>query len=122
MNVFGQRQHPEKYIPKVMNNILTGQKTLIHSYKNKERAGSRFYIHARNVASAILFLFENGDIGDKYNIVGEKEIDKRNHVQGSGCVQGVRYPTRGALTYTLDYQEVSYLDTQRVLSDLYTAV
>ena len=75
MNVFGQRQHPEKYIPKVMKNILSGQKTLIHSYKDKERAGSRFYIHARNVASAILFLFENGDIGDKYNIVGEKEID-----------------------------------------------
>tara|TARA_B100001939_G_scaffold346674_1_gene366018 strand:- start:1001 stop:2002 length:1002 start_codon:yes stop_codon:yes gene_type:complete len=75
MNVFGQRQHPEKFIPKVMKNIVEGDKTFIHSYKDKKRAGSRFYIHARNVAAAVLFLFENGDIGDKYNIVGEKEVD-----------------------------------------------
>lgn len=75
MNAFGARQHVEKFIPKTIRNVLEGNKVLIHSYPDKKRAGSRFYIHGRNIAAAILFLLEKGDIGEKYNIVGEKEID-----------------------------------------------
>ena len=98
MNVFGQRQHPEKFIPKVMKNILEGKKTLIHSYKDKKRAGSRFYIHARNVASAVLFLFEKGSIGDKYNIVGEKELDNLEMAQ----------MISGYMKMPLDYEMVDF--------------
>ena len=72
MNAFGQRQHVEKFIPMTIKNILHGNKVLIHSYPNKERAGSRFYIHARNIAEAVLFLTKKGELGEKYNIVGEK--------------------------------------------------
>lgn len=75
MNAFGERQHVEKFIPMTIKNILEGNKVLIHSYPNKERAGSRFYIHARNIAEAVLFLTKNGEIGEKYNIVGEQEVD-----------------------------------------------
>ena len=75
MNAFGQRQHVEKFIPMTIKNVLHGNKVLIHSYPNKERAGSRFYIHARNIAQAVLFLMNEGEIGEKYNIVGEKEVD-----------------------------------------------
>ena len=32
MNAFGERQHVEKFIPKVINKILRGQKIQIHSY------------------------------------------------------------------------------------------
>jgi len=35
---------------------------------------TRFYIHARNVAAALLFLTDDFKSGDKYNIVGEKEV------------------------------------------------
>ena len=75
MNAFGERQHVEKFIPMTIKNILHGNKVLIHSYPDKGRAGSRFYIHARNIAEAVLFLTTKGDLGEKYNIVGEKEVD-----------------------------------------------
>jgi dTDP-glucose 4,6-dehydratase len=75
MNVFGERQHQEKFIPKCIKSILNGEKILIHSNPSKTKAGSRFWIHARNVASAVSFLMENGGIRDKYNVVGEREVD-----------------------------------------------
>ncbi len=75
MNVFGERQHPEKFIPRALNKILKGEKVTLHYYPGKERPGARFWIHARNVAAAVMFLMERGKAGDKYNIVGEKEVD-----------------------------------------------
>lgn len=75
MNVIGERQHPEKFIPKAINAILRGDVLPIHSNKDKTRAGSRFWIHAANVSDAVLFVMMNGVDGEKYNIVGEVEID-----------------------------------------------
>lgn len=75
MNIFGERQHPEKFIPMVIKKVMNGETVTIHSNKDKTMAGKRFYIHARNVAAAILFLIDNSTNGEKYNIVGEKEID-----------------------------------------------
>ena len=75
MNVFGERQHVEKFIPKIINYLLEGKELEIHSYKDGKTPGTRFYIHARNVSSAILFLIENGTVGEKYNICGEKEVN-----------------------------------------------
>jgi dTDP-glucose 4,6-dehydratase len=75
MNVLGERQHPEKYLPKIINYILNKKTLTIHSNKNKTQAGSRFYIHAQDVADAINFILKKGKIGEKYNIVGSKELD-----------------------------------------------
>jgi dTDP-glucose 4,6-dehydratase len=55
--------------------ILAGEIITIHANADKTKAGSRFYIHARNVASAVLFLLKYGEARDKYNIVGEREVD-----------------------------------------------
>jgi len=88
MNAFGQRQHVEKFIPMTIKNVLHGNKVLIHSYPNKERAGSRFYIHARNIAEAVLFLTKKGELGEKYNIVGEKEVDNLELAQFIANVVG----------------------------------
>jgi len=74
MNAFGERQHVEKFIPKCMRALLLGEKIYIHSYPDKRRSGSRFYIHARNISSAVMFLIEKGVVGEKYNITGEKEV------------------------------------------------
>ena len=81
MNAFGARQHVEKFIPKTIKNILHNNKVLIHSYPDKKEPGSRFYIHARNIAAAILFLLEKGAIGEKYNVIGEKEVDNLEMAQ-----------------------------------------
>lgn len=74
MNVCGERQHSEKLIPLCIKKILKGEKVLIHADETKTKSGSRKWIHARNVCSALLFLIEKGKSGDKYNIVGEKEV------------------------------------------------
>lgn len=75
MNVFGERQHPEKFIPMTMRKVMDGEKVIIHSDSSKTKAGSRFWIHARNVAAALLFLLDKGEFREKYNIVGEREVD-----------------------------------------------
>jgi len=46
-----------------------------HANKSLDKAGSRYYIHAKNVCNAVDFLLKNGKHGEKYNIVGEKEVD-----------------------------------------------
>jgi len=74
MNAFGERQHVEKFIPKVIKKVLNGEKVEIHSYPDKKKAGTRFYIHARNIAAGVLFLIKNGKIGECYNLTGEKEV------------------------------------------------
>jgi dTDP-glucose 4,6-dehydratase len=74
MNIFGERQHPEKFIPMTIRNVLAHETVTIHSDSSKTISGSRFYIHARNVSSAILFLLHMARSRCKYNIVGEKEV------------------------------------------------
>jgi len=75
MNAFGERQHVEKFIPLCIKKIMNAEKITIHSYPDGKTPGTRFYIHARNIASAVFFLIQNGKIGEKYNISGEKEVD-----------------------------------------------
>jgi dTDP-glucose 4,6-dehydratase len=74
MNVFGERQHWEKFIPMIIRKVLKDEVMTIHSDPTRTISGSRFYIHARNVASAVMFLLDKGEVRDKYNVVGEKEV------------------------------------------------
>ena len=59
MNVFGERQNPEKYIPIVIKKARDGEIVTVHSNQQKTTAGSRHYIHAEDVSEAILFLITN---------------------------------------------------------------
>lgn len=76
MNLFGERQHVEKFIPGTIRKILQGDTVLIHSYPDKQRSGSRFYLHARTASDALLFLLDTPGSGnrDKYNITGQREL------------------------------------------------
>lgn len=75
MNVYGNTQHVEKFIPKVMSFLLEDKTIPIHCYPDGKTAGTRFYIHVDDVAKAVLFLIQNGKIGETYNIAGQIEID-----------------------------------------------
>ncbi len=76
MNLYGERQHPEKFIPLIIRKVLEGEEVTIHADASLKNPGSRFYIHCRNMASAILFLLESKPFRrDKMNIVGQQEID-----------------------------------------------
>jgi dTDP-glucose 4,6-dehydratase len=81
MNAFGERQHVEKFIPLCIKKIMNNEKVYIHSYPNKIESGTRFYIHSRNIASAVLFLIKNGTNGEKYNISGEREVSNLEMAQ-----------------------------------------
>lgn len=88
MNVIGERQNPEKYVPMTIANVRDGKEVIVHANVDCSKAGSRFYIHARNVADAVLFLIDKGDVGDKYNIVGEREVDNLSLAQMIADIQG----------------------------------
>ena len=81
MNIFGERQHREKFIPLIIRKVLDGEKLYIHANKTRTKAGQRHYLHARNISAATIWLLQHGKILDgtatqgKYNIVGEAELD-----------------------------------------------
>lgn len=89
MNIIGERQHSEKFIPKVIKSIKNDEKIFIHCYPDGKKSGSRFYIHARNVADAFIYILKNSEekldskdasLG-RYNIVGVKELSNLEVVQ-----------------------------------------
>ena len=81
MNIIGERQDAEKFVPKVMYSLEKNIPMTIHGTEGN--IGSRYYLHARNQADALLFILKNlpatpypdNDRPDKYHIVGEREID-----------------------------------------------
>jgi dTDP-glucose 4,6-dehydratase len=74
MNVIGERQHPEKFMPMVIKKILNDEEVLIHT-DPQGIPGKRHYVHARNVSAACLFLTEHGVFGERYNLIGQVELD-----------------------------------------------
>jgi len=104
MNVFGERQLPEKFIPKCIRNVRDGKLITIHANADCTIPGSRFYIHASDVADALLFLLEppysiqenivHNASGyqtsfkiPKFNIVGKEEINNLELAQMIADVQ-----------------------------------
>lgn len=83
MNVFGQFQDKEKFVPLCIKKILNGETLHIHSYPGAKKAGSRFYLHSRNISSAIVYiassvepkLYPVVDRPERFNVVGDIELD-----------------------------------------------
>lgn len=78
MNNFGERQHPEKLVPKTIRSVLEGTPMPIFATLGEDgklqAVGSRFWIHAWNTASAVHFLLQKGVAGESYNIIGFDEL------------------------------------------------
>ena len=80
MNIIGEMQDPEKFVPMVIKKVLAGEEVTIHGSLDGQ-IGSRFYLHARNQSDALLHIssMEFKTYGDaslplKYHVVGEREI------------------------------------------------
>jgi dTDP-glucose 4,6-dehydratase len=58
MNMIGERQDPEKYVPKVIKAVLEDREVTVHGAPGN--IGTRHYLHARNLADGILFLLRQG--------------------------------------------------------------
>ncbi|HET8688296.1 MAG TPA: GDP-mannose 4,6-dehydratase [Methanosarcina sp.] len=98
MNVFGERQHPEKFIPMVIQKVRDGEKVTIHANAGKTEAGSRHYIHAKDVAEGLMFILSLDTIDlprdfggakcPKFNLVGPEEIDNLSLAKMIAAAQG----------------------------------
>jgi dTDP-glucose 4,6-dehydratase len=81
MNIIGERQHPEKFIPMVIRKVRAGEKITIHANEDLTQPGMRHYLHARNIAAAVVHILENGETvnreanAGRYNVVGDVEVD-----------------------------------------------
>lgn len=81
MNMFGEMQDSEKYLAKTIRCLARGETLTIHGKVGE--IGSRYYLHSRNHADALLFLLRNtvpsmfpvAQRPDRYNVVGEQELD-----------------------------------------------
>ena len=81
MNMIGERQDPEKFVVLALAAALAGETVPIH-VRADGAVGSRFWLHARNYANALIFLLETqqfpayGDVDEmeRWNVVGE-ELD-----------------------------------------------
>jgi dTDP-glucose 4,6-dehydratase len=75
MNLIGEKQHAEKFVPMCIRKMLRGEKITIHGRRNGDGSwvlGARKWIHARNQADALLFLLQLQQRGGSRNpILGE---------------------------------------------------
>ena len=98
MNVFGERQHPEKYIPLCIKRVKDGTMISIHSDSSRTIPGSRHYIHAKDVAEGLLFVTNLKDFQmtpdyggahcPKFNLVGKEEVNNLEVAQIIADAQG----------------------------------
>lgn len=106
MNQFGERQHPEKFVPMVIRQVLKDEEVTVHAQPLQDnadptdpklwKAGSRVWLHARNHADALQHILENIDpvlFGEqdtpvRYNIAGELEISNLEIAQRIAKILG----------------------------------
>lgn len=95
-NIIGERQHKEKFVPLCVKSILNGTTMKIHSNPEQTKAGSRFYLHARNVAQALHFILEKTDEKlDKvdaskgtWHIIADEEVNNLEMAQRIAKIMG----------------------------------
>lgn len=93
MNIIGETQDCEKFVPMVLRKVLAGEQVPIHASQGGT-PGSRFYLHARNQADGVLHVLRHvigrpfdtlageGQFYNmgankpyRYHIVGEREVN-----------------------------------------------
>ena len=84
MNNFGEMQAPSKFPAMIQQKLEKGEALTVHATKDGQ-IGSRYYLHSRNTADALLFILRNikprahapGEIDRpvRLNIVGDKQVD-----------------------------------------------
>lgn len=84
MNNFGEMQAPSKFPAMIQQKLERDEVIQVHATPDGE-IGSRYYIHSRNVADALLFILKNvpakrhsaGEIDKpvRLNIVGDRQIN-----------------------------------------------
>jgi dTDP-glucose 4,6-dehydratase len=110
MNIFGERQDREKFIPGAIRRVLAREPVIVHGQPGS--VGSRFYLHAREQAAALYYLanlrLKKGAsaLGDqliyrddpsggrvskppRFNVVGEREVANDEMARMIGAALGI---------------------------------
>lgn len=89
MNIIGERQDPEKFLPKIIQKVARGEEMPIYADSNSA-IGARVYLYAKNMADALVFLANKTPARysdfiiknethaarpDRYNICGDTELN-----------------------------------------------
>jgi len=115
MNIIGEMQDPEKFVPMIIRRLSAGESVQVHVGPSGT-PGSRFYLHARNLADAWVYLtkiytekievtrlkdaeprflisgppaYPRAQRPARYNIVGETEINNVEMVHLIGNMMGL---------------------------------
>ena len=96
-NNFGEMQQPNKYPVKIQKAVRKGEKVIVHTASDGS-IGTRYYIHSRNVADAVLFILKNTepylhkpgfvDRPDRYNLVDDVQLDNLELAQTIARLMG----------------------------------
>lgn len=92
MNTIGSCQDKEKFLPKIIWKVATGQKMEIYADPLADggfHIGTRFYLHAENHADVFVWLSERpasrysegAKRPDRYNVVGDLELNNLEFAQ-----------------------------------------
>lgn len=111
MNNFGEMQGATKYPAMIQKKLEAGEKVTVHAASDGQ-IGTRYYLHSRNAANAVLFILNNlaprlhepGQIDrpDRYNIVGDKQVSNLAMAQTLAGLMGKQ----------LDYELVDFHSKQ----------
>lgn len=92
VNIFGERQNPEKLITKTMRKLLSGEPMTVHCRlidNVPTEIGIRCWMHARSAADAYLFLLQHGEPGQRYNVEAGVQLDNLTIINKIGKILGI---------------------------------
>jgi dTDP-glucose 4,6-dehydratase len=105
MNIIGERQDVEKFVPLIINLLQQGNPVPVHALEKNGQwiSGSRFYLHARNQADALRFLithladtplkYTDGlERPERFNVRGETEVSNDQMVMLIAKFLGITKP------------------------------
>lgn len=96
MNNYGEMQSASKYPVMIQKALESGEEIEVHG--NTSQIGTRYYIHSRDTADALLFILKNLpphlhqegmiDDPDRYHIVGNDQLSNLEIAQRIGKLMG----------------------------------
>lgn len=120
MNIVGEMQDPEKFVPMIIRNLRDRTPISVHVSADGI-PGSRFYLHARNLADAWLYLvqyylwdggpragqgpalYPDEDRPDRFHIVGSGPVDNARLVYIIGRIMGLDPEVTESLIQPVDF-------------------
>lgn len=112
MNLYGERQDTEKFVPKTMKALLTNTSVVLHGrpIRNGFVYSSRHWLHARNHADALLWVLNATKPYEYGSSAITPQLPNRWHVAGEerNVLEMTLEIAKVLGVYDVDYQNVDY--------------